>query len=778
VVDFYRFVVEHPRWITPDRLKALDLRAGDDKGRIYRVYPEGKVPRRVPDLARLGAVELAEALRTPNGTERDRVHLELSRRREPHAVEPLLRLFRTNTLPAVRVQALAALDALQRLTAGLVVEALEDPHPEIRRFGLRQAERWLGQEKQVQEAALRLVADPEPSVRYQLALSLGQWQDVRAGAALGELARIGFNDLWQRAAILSSAAGKADAILSVLLSASERGEDWDLMVRDLIATASGSSGDATLSKILLALAPTDPASAPVWQLKALASLLEALQRKELSLERISEQIKNSGAGSIKQIRACMAGASKRAEDVSAAASVRLAWIGLMGRDSALLDQDSSSLCRLVVSDPSEQIRTAALQTLGRCRGPKVGELLLRGWKNHSPRLRAAILGTILQREEWSEQVISAVRQGEIARGDLSTANWQRLLKHSNAALREAASALWEQNASRNRAQVLDQFKAALQLPGDQRKGGELFAKSCATCHAFRGQGAAVGPNLAALTDKSGGFLLTSIVDPNAALEDRFVSYILTTRDGRELSGLVTGETATSLTLVTSGGAKDTVLRSDLSEIRASNLSFMPEGLEQGLTLQDMANLIAYVQRPPKPFGTAGVDQMTAAQKEFLEARPNGLRRILQAAEESTYPSWLGIQPLSLCRQTDGQSKLIWETEPADKTPTSTGYRTFRMAAAMGFYSQPAAGFEMRVNGKARLRFDVTTVDQTWQSDDENVRLAYTVMENNAEDSNGLLEIELGPALVHEDEPVTFEIVGLSGHSQRWFGLYHFPDKGG
>src|SRR5262249_20640126 len=41
IADMYRLVIEHPEWIPKDAQQHLDLRAGADKGRIYRVYPEG-----------------------------------------------------------------------------------------------------------------------------------------------------------------------------------------------------------------------------------------------------------------------------------------------------------------------------------------------------------------------------------------------------------------------------------------------------------------------------------------------------------------------------------------------------------------------------------------------------------------------------------------------------------------------------------------------------------------------------------------------------------------
>ena len=88
----------------------------------------------------------------------------------------------------------------------------------------------------------------------------------------------------------------------------------------------------------------------------------------------------------------------------------------------------------------------------------------------------------------------------------------------------------------------------------------------------------------------------AILDPNAAIEPRFINYQIETKDGRSLSGVVKAESSTSLTLAQGGGLEEKILRSDIAEIRASNLSLMPEGLEQGMTPQDLADLIAYLKQ--------------------------------------------------------------------------------------------------------------------------------------------------------------------------------------
>src|SRR5207249_2592987 len=71
IADMYRHVIEHPEWIPKDWQRKLDLRAGHDKGRIYRVFPVGSKPRAIPRLDKLDTAGLVAALDSPNGWQRD-----------------------------------------------------------------------------------------------------------------------------------------------------------------------------------------------------------------------------------------------------------------------------------------------------------------------------------------------------------------------------------------------------------------------------------------------------------------------------------------------------------------------------------------------------------------------------------------------------------------------------------------------------------------------------------------------------------------------------------
>ena len=78
----------------------------------------------------------------------------------------------------------------------------------------------------------------------------------------------------------------------------------------------------------------------------------------------------------------------------------------------------------------------------------------------------------------------------------------------------------------------------------------------------------------------------------------FVGYTVETRDGRTLDGIITDESAASLTLKRAEGVTETVLRRDIAQISGSGLSLMPEGVESAVTVEQMADLIAFLLPPP------------------------------------------------------------------------------------------------------------------------------------------------------------------------------------
>ncbi len=122
----------------------------------------------------------------------------------------------------------------------------------------------------------------------------------------------------------------------------------------------------------------------------------------------------------------------------------------------------------------------------------------------------------------------------------------------------------------------------------------MFKKLCASCHRLLNEGVEVGPDLAALADKSPEALLIAILDPNRAFETKFASFTVATHDGRVLSGMVSNESATAVTLRRQDGKEDVLLRSQIEEMTSSGQSLMPEGMEKDLKPRDLADLIEFL----------------------------------------------------------------------------------------------------------------------------------------------------------------------------------------
>jgi putative membrane-bound dehydrogenase-like protein len=582
VVDMYRFLIEHPRWIPAERLAQLDVRAGADRGRIFRVRPRGGALREIRDLTKLSAAPLVAALDTPNGTERDRVHLELITREGASDVRaPLETLAQDAKSAAVRVQALAALDGLDVVVSDTLIRAIKDPDDRVRAFAVRLYE---GAEEADRVELLALVADPSLKVRRQLAYTLGEWDDARAAAALAKLATQDIADAEMRIAVLSSAArpGHCGAVLDAVAASTSPARDaW---LPPLVATAAASDDADLLKRALAAVTPDDSSKPSAARFVALASLLDALDGK--------------GAG-IPEAAAHLAAARRVAADAAADAATRQAAVRVLGRGGAKASEDELALLCGIVGDAtsSDALRDAALAALRRQHSPAVAERLLVLYPTAGPRQRALLVSLLLERDEWATLLLDALEQRKVAPTEISLTDRQRLFESPSQSIRARAQSILPPLSAGKRDEIVARYATAKDLPGVASRGADLFARNCAACHAFDGTGHDVGPDLAALRDKDADYLVKNILDPNAIIEPRFVNYQLQTSDKRWLSGVMKAESATSLTLAAGNGVTETVARGDVKAIKASTTSMMPEGFEGAFTTpQEMADLIAYLKQ--------------------------------------------------------------------------------------------------------------------------------------------------------------------------------------
>lgn len=602
VADMYRAVIEHPEWIPADWQKRLDLRAGQDKGRIYRVYPVGVKPKSIPRLDRLDTAGLVAALDSPNGWQRDTAQQMLLWRNDAAAVPLLEKLASDCRRPLGRLHALCTLDGLNALTPDVLRRALTDAHPGVRRHAVRLCEGRLTKAPELGEALMKRVHDDDPHVRMQLAYTLGAWDDVRAGDVLGQLALRDAEDRYATAAALSSVTRKnLKRVLLAVLKGGDKTPPPASLLESLLRLSNALGDTKALATLLKAVGTPENGRFAPWQFTALAGLLDALDERDTPLSQLQKDGGEELQAALKQMSKLFAAARAVMADERAESTDKLRAIRLLGRGLDRQREDRAALAALLAPQSPEEVQAAAVAALGRLRSPQVPELLLRGWKAFAPVRHRQVLTTLASRDNWLSSLLDAMESKQIAPNEIDAILRQRLLDHRSADVRRRATRLFADAVNTDRQKVIDAYRSVLTLEGDAKRGVEIFRKSCAVCHRLGDIGNAVGPDLASLGDKSPPSLLIAILDPNRAVEARYVGYTATTKGGRSFSGVLAAETGNSITLVGADGKPNVLLRSDLDELSSSGKSAMPEGLEKELKPQDVADLIAHLRsQGPKP----------------------------------------------------------------------------------------------------------------------------------------------------------------------------------
>jgi putative heme-binding domain-containing protein len=192
-------------------------------------------------------------------------------------------------------------------------------------------------------------------------------------------------------------------------------------------------------------------------------------------------------------------------------------------------------------------------------------------------------------------LLDEIEAKRLRSSELDPLRTRQLVNHANPKIRARAAKLLQGNLPADRQKVLAAYQPSLRTRGDPKKGVEIFKKNCATCHRVGGIGIDVGPDIADTRTKTLDALLLDILVPNAAIDNNYVNYVVSTKDGRVLTGLLTAETASSITLKRAEGQTDVVLRKDIEEIASTGISLMPEGLEHNINVQEMADLLNFLK---------------------------------------------------------------------------------------------------------------------------------------------------------------------------------------
>ncbi len=164
------------------------------------------------------------------------------------------------------------------------------------------------------------------------------------------------------------------------------------------------------------------------------------------------------------------------------------------------------------------------------------------------------------------------------------------------------NAVWGtvQSGKGDKGKLLAKYKA-LVTPADLAKadrshGRLLFTRTCAACHALFGEGGRIGPELTGGQRSNPEYLLSKLLDPNFAVPRDFQVTILTTTEGRVISGIIARESEQTLTVQTPN-ERINLAKTDVESRKKTTLSMMPEGQLAQMSETEVRDLIAYLAGP-------------------------------------------------------------------------------------------------------------------------------------------------------------------------------------
>jgi len=595
VCDMYRRFIDHARFFPEDFSKSHYMRAGFDQGRIWRVVPKGKKAAPITPLPTETAA-LVERLGHTNGWQRTESQRILVEKQDKSAIPLLKKLLTVSPSPKTRAHAmwtLAGLDALDTATLKQILETATDP-------GLLEnavlAAHSTGQSSNLLDATAVAMKKDAPRMRFlaislltDLKLTSDQLTALVAGAP---------GDAWLRKAIFASA---PDLAPSTLLGLLENKEFLALpaaisspVLTDFarLTAARGDTGE--IAKLLGTLA-ADPTPATFALVQGISEGLARSPLKQKNLAAlIGAKLPELGEGTAR-LEGVLNQATTIALNHEAGEEARLAALTRVSQRP--WEEKKEIVTSLIALTEAPAIQEAACRMLARDKREVVADFFFERWGSLTPTARREALALITANPTTGLTLMKKMKAGEISPGIMPPMSRWSYGRSTNEEVKALALELFGQ-ADGDRAAVIESYRTALAShKGDPEKGKLVFQKAaCMTCHQVGGIGVDVGPSLNDVKIKPAEALLTDILDPNRAIEDRWVSQTIEATDGRILSGLIHGEDAAAITLRIPGGVTMTVPRTEVKALTSAGISLMPVGLEAAITKEDMADLIAFLKQ--------------------------------------------------------------------------------------------------------------------------------------------------------------------------------------
>lgn len=589
-------------------------------GRIYRVRPEGSVPKVAPfDLHTAPAADLLARLSDGNRWFRRQAALEMGWRHLRELVPALLKKLRAPGDPYA-LDALFALDMLDAVDATLSGECFKHPDPYIRRWAVKiVGEKGAAWADCAAPLAALAKTEEHLEVRAQI-LATAKRLPAAAGLPLvlavelplpPEETRIPLLGWW---ALESKCGADPEAVLSFIQNQSAFVASpvfRDHLVQRLGQRLASGGVDAelqTCAKLWSLLPPGTLREKLMTGVSAAFEGAEIPQLPEPLAKALRSHLENSSGGALASaLRTGDAGAVQEAlklvADSKAKTAERLAvanGLAALGRGEAV------PVFAAVLSNASTApgLRRGVLQAAARYSDMAIPNAVLGGYEAKfagDKMVRETALAVLAGRLEWAHALLEAVDSWKVPVKHFTPEVLNLLRQHKDPGIEAALQRHWKgalgvlsMEAKAEEAKRLRQALAGGE--GDSDKGRGHFQARCASCHKLFAEGGVVGPELTGYERGNREFWVDNIVYPSLEIREGYGNYTVRLTSGQILTGMLDAQNSSGVVLRDLSGQKTAIRQTDIASLEANPVSVMPEGLLGGLSPAELRDLFAYLMR--------------------------------------------------------------------------------------------------------------------------------------------------------------------------------------
>ena len=620
IVDMYRYVIEHPRWIPEETKAKLNVFAGQQRGRIYRIQPKGSVSKPWPKVKAAEPKRLQQWIGSSNGTLRDMVHQYVTWNDLHEVASSGLSWVRDGVPPAVQAQVLALAQQHGALPVEPLMNLLEHPSPQLRRWVLQLLENVDLNEDGVQKMAARMGDDSE-AVRRQAIWSLGQQESDAAVQVLLDHWPAIYRQPFGRSATLVGLdrSGVRHRLIDVILENRSQSDRQAWIHPELLKVAFSNLDDDRLMDVATRMLHADQPPHHVLKDPVFHALMNSLLR--VPENRVSEEWSTVQGAALGLL----------VDDDQRDANTVECCLDVLLKTSTQRPQMQDRLLGLVdATQPIDLQKQVASRLAADLASESIWPRLLERLRHGTPDLQATTIDHWLSRLTGRRWLVMQCQQDSTITRWLSVEQRRRWLELSEAEDQASIAMLLRHSGETKRADIVRAYQASFNEVGSVARGQMLFKKHCANCHAFGESQAKFGPDLAALGNKTRMSLLASILDPSRDIDARYRNVLITTTEGLSVGGLLVEENASTIRLQVDPEKQVAILRNEVESLATLSTSFMPEGFEKDLSEEHMQDLVSFLM------SNVGSAKEVAGNQPVLVEQGEGGQVNLLAAQASIH----------------------------------------------------------------------------------------------------------------------------------------------